>query len=57
MKQIEYLHKATQTVWQHTQEYQEDTEMYWAFQNTEKPEALGFIYVREHKTEPNTDTE
>jgi hypothetical protein len=57
ISKTEYLHKSTQTVWQHAEEYPNDTEEYYCFQNTEKPEALGFIYVREYKTEPKTDTE
>lgn len=48
---VEYLHEATQTVWEHYQEYPTDTEMYWAFQQTTKPEELGFRYKRKFEDE------
>jgi hypothetical protein len=57
MRTVEYLHITSQTVWQHTEEYQTDTEMYYCFQNTDKPEALGFVYLRKFEPEPKSDTE
>jgi hypothetical protein len=54
MKQIEYLHIATQTVWQHTEKYPNDSEEYYCFQQSENPELLGYKYERDYKP---TDTE
>jgi hypothetical protein len=34
-------------VFSHSEEFQTDTEMYWAFQQSTEPEKLGFKYERD----------
>ena len=54
MKYVEYLHLKTNKVYSHSEEYPTDTEMYWAFQQSDQPELLGFTYERDFRP---TETE
>lgn len=57
MKKIEYHHLKSGKVYSHFQEYQTDTEMYWAFQQTDQPEKLGFTYERDFREAETTQPE
>jgi hypothetical protein len=47
MRYIEYLHLKLMQIFSHSEEFQTDTEMYWAFQQSTEPEKLGFKYERD----------
>lgn len=55
---VEYLHLALQQVFSCDKEYPTDTEMYWAFQQSNDPTTLGFKYERDFReadaTQPET---
>ena len=47
MMYVEYLHIALRQVFSHSQEFQTNSEMYWAFQQSINPLELGFTYERD----------
>lgn len=55
LTKTEYYHIKSGKIYIHIEEYTDDSEMVLAFQESNSPETLGFVYEREPFTYTNTN--